>query len=119
MDNQIFNKYIQLLQNRIKFCSAVGGDVVVIHPPDIGCDRKGAGCKIERSIRAFEGVRPLCDDLGIALAVKNCRLLDVQCLEYYFRRYSLEFVGFCFDSGHAHINNNLDRLFQFHGRLRA
>lgn len=119
VNNQIFTKYIQLLQNRIEFCSAVGGDVVVVHPPNIGSDRKEASRKIERSIRAFEGVRPLCEDLGIALAVENCKLLDIQCLEYYLSKYPPEFVGFCFDSGHANINNNLDQLFRFRNRLRA
>ena len=64
-------------------------------------------------------MHPLCDDLGIAIAIENCKLLDVQCLEYYFSRYSSEFVGFCFDSGHANINNNLEDLFQFHDRLKA
>jgi sugar phosphate isomerase/epimerase len=118
-DDQVFSKYVELLRNRIEFCSAVGGDVVVIHPPNIEGNSMKAHLKLERSLRAFEGVRSLCGDLEISLAVENCNPSDAESIEYYFRRYPPEFVGFCFDSGHAHINNNFDRLLKFQDRLRA
>jgi sugar phosphate isomerase/epimerase len=118
-DEQMFSKYIELLKNRLEFCSVVGGDVLVIHPPKIEGDSVGAGQRLERSLRAFESVRPLCSDLRITLAVENCYPSDVESLEYYFERYPPEFVGFCFDSGHAHVNGNLDRLLVFKDRLRA
>jgi len=113
------NKYIKLLKNRIEFCSAVGGDAVVIHPPtDKGGDEK-LRWSLNRSRQVFESVRPLCEDLGIVLAVENCYPFDKQILEYYFGMYPQEFVGFCFDSGHAHVNGNLIHLLKFGGRLKA
>lgn len=118
-DEQAFKKYVALLRNRLEFCSVVGGDVLVVHPPKIEGDDMRASRKLERSLRAFEDVRSLCDDLGIVLAVENCYPPDVQSLGYYFERYPPEFVGFCFDSGHAHVNGNFDSLSRFRDRLRA
>jgi len=118
-DDQMFNKYVELLKNRVEFCSLVGGTVLVIHPPNVEGDSVRASRKLERSLRAFEGVRSLCGDLGISLAVENCYPSDAESLEYYFERYPPEFVGFCFDSGHAHVNGNFDRLLGFKDRLKA
>lgn len=142
-ERDALNKYIQLLQNRIEFCSAVGGDAVVIHTPSVmewggdyveytkpnielyrqllqsqgGSER--LSWKLDRSLQVFESVKPLCQDLGVVLAVENCYPFDEKSLEYYFERYPPEFVGFCFDSGHAHLNENLDLLLKFKDRLKA
>ena len=113
------NKYIQLLENRIEFCSAIGGDTVIIHLPS----EKGGSIRLsrglDRSLQIFERVRPLCEDLGIAIAVENCYPFDEISLEYYFNRYPPEYVGFCFDSGHAHLHKNLEQLLTFNDRLKA
>jgi sugar phosphate isomerase/epimerase len=119
LDDCALNKYIQLLRNRIEFCSAVGGDVVVIHPPKMEGNLKSASQIMERSTRVFENVKNLCDNLGIGIAVENCKPSDEQCLKYYFERYPKEFVGFCFDSGHANINKNLNQLLRFNNRLSS
>ena len=113
------DKYIQLLKNRIEFCSGTGGDAVVIHPPSDEGGSKRLNRRLDRSLQIFDSVRPLCEDLGIVLAVENCYPTDEKILEYYFDRYPPEFVSFCFDSGHAHINRNLDHLLSFGNRLRA
>lgn len=84
-DDQMFNKYVELLKNRVEFCSLVSGTVLVIHPPNVEGDSVRASRKLERSLRAFEGVRPLCGDLGISLAVENCYPSDAESLEYYLR----------------------------------
>jgi sugar phosphate isomerase/epimerase len=118
-DEQVFGKYVELLRNRLEFCSVIGGKVVVVHPPNIEGDSVMARQMLDRSLRAFEDVKSLCDDLGIVLAIENCHRFDTPSLEYYFARYPPEFVGFCFDSGHAHVNGNLDDLLGFRDRLRA
>jgi len=113
------DKYTQLLENRILFCSATGGDAVVIHPPDDKGGSKSLSQKLDKSLEILDAVRPLCEDQGIALAVENCYPSDEKILEYYFNRYPPEFIGFCFDSGHAHVNRNLDHLLKFGCRLKA
>ena len=111
------DRYVRLLENRIGFCSSVGGDAVVIHPP-----RRRAGgysSSLRRSLRVFEEVRRLCEELGIVLAIENCFPKDEEAIRFYFDRFPPEFVGFCFDSGHAHLKRNFDQLLGFGDRLKA
>jgi sugar phosphate isomerase/epimerase len=111
-DQSSQKEYVRLLENRIQFCSAIGGDAVVVHPPKEVSD-------LDRSLRALESVRPLCEDVGIVLAVENCFPADDKILARYFERFPPEFIGFCFDSGHANLNNNSDELMKFSSRLRV
>jgi sugar phosphate isomerase/epimerase len=113
------DKYTQLLKNRIVFCSATGGDAVVIHPPNVEGGSERFGRNLENSLEILDKVRPLCEDLGIALAVENCFPSDEKILECYFDRYRPEFISFCFDSGHANVNRNLDHVLRFGCRLKA
>jgi len=116
-DEALLERYLVLLENRVEFCYAIGGDAVVIHPP--GVEEVGLSLRLERSKRVLDGVRPLCEELGVSLAVENVYRSDEKILEYYFEAYPPEYVGFCFDSGHANVNGNLKRLYGFGGRLRA
>ena len=109
------DQYVRLLENRIEFCSSVGGDAVVIHPPPRRGEDYSSG--LRRSLGVFEKVRPLCEDLGITLAVENCFSGDEEAIGFYLDKFPPEFVGFCFDSGHAHINGNSDQLFGYDERL--
>lgn len=118
-DEHMFKKYIELLKNRIEFCAVIGGEVLVIHPPKNEGNRIKTNRNLERSLHAFESVRSLCRDLKITLAVENCHPSDAESLEYYFEKYPPEFVGFCLDSGHAHVNQDLNQMLQFKNRLKA
>ena len=111
------DQYLRLLENRIEFCSSVGGDAVVIHPPR----RRGKDYSpsLKRSLRVLEKVRRLCEELGITLAIENCFPEDEEAISFYLDKFPPELVGFCFDSGHAHINGNFDQLLGFGERLRA
>lgn len=111
-DQSARKEYVRLLENRIEFCSAMGGDAVVVHPPKEPSD-------FGTSLQALESVRPLCEDLGIALAIENCFPADEKTLAHYFERFPPEFIGFCFDTGHANLNNNSDELMKFERRLKV
>jgi len=119
-DEKWLKEYIRLLENRIRFCAEVGGDAVIIHPPED--EKRGdndINLKMNRSLYVFEKVRRVCEDLGINIAVENCSKSDEDVLVFYFEKYPPEFVGFCFDSGHANILKSLDQLLKFGNRLRA
>lgn len=118
-EEDVLQEYVRLLENRIEFCSAIGGDAIVIHPPSDDSGSRSLDWKLDRSLHILESVMPLCEDLGVVLAVENCNPFDEKILGYYFERYPPEFVGFCFDSGHAHLNSNFDELMKFSSRLRA
>lgn len=129
------DEYIRLLENRIAFCSAVGGDAVVVHPPGTSLfykvgdpavvrslnreDMERLRRGLKRSFEVFERVKPLCNDLGVTIAVENVHPNDPEILQCYFEKYTPEFVGFCYDSGHANFIGNFDQLVEFGDRLRV
>lgn len=107
--------YIKLLENRIEFTAIVGGDVVVVHPPDY--EKPETQKRLLRSMEAIERVQNLCKEHGVILAIENCSPGDEALLEQYFEAYPTEFVGFCYDSGHANMNKNFEELKKFRERL--
>jgi sugar phosphate isomerase/epimerase len=118
-DQGALNTYIKLLKNRIEFCATIGGDVVVVHPPNDKNGSEQLNQKLDRSLQVFERVKPLCKAYGVALAIENLYPSDEKILKYYFEKYPSDFVCFCFDSGHANVNKNLDKLLKFGDRLRV
>ena len=114
--------YVRLLRNRIRFCAAVGGDAVVIHPSYQGRTGFVGRDRLARVIAAIDAVRTLCDETGVRLAVENMgnrSSFSVDVLEWFFDRYPPEFVGWCFDAGHSHQAGDFRRLQAFGDRLIA
>ena len=111
-DDRALEEFVRLLENRIEFCSAIGGDAVVVHPPKDPSD-------YARSLKPLERVRPLCEELGVVLAMENCFPADDMLLAQYFQMFPPEFVGYCFDSGHANVYGNTDTLMKFSDRLKV
>lgn len=107
--------YIKLLENRIEFTAVVGGDAVVVHPPDY--EKSETQKRLLRSMEAIEAVRNLCREHGVVLAIENFNRGDDVALERYFEAYPVEFVGFCYDSGHSNLNMNFETLKKFRDRL--
>ena len=108
-------EYIKLLENRIQFCYMVGGDALVVHPPIYHASNLED--RLAQSHKVIQTVEDLCFDKSLRLAFENCSQDDHIILREYFEQYSPEFVGFCFDSGHANIHDNLEQLMEFGDRL--
>jgi sugar phosphate isomerase/epimerase len=53
------------------------------------------------------------------LAIENCHRGDHTLLSTYFSLYEPEFIGWCYDSGHANIHGNLDYLMFYGDRLKV
>jgi len=117
LDGTLLKGYMKLLENRVRFCGEVGGDAVVVHPPRVY--GPNLETRVHRSKKALESVRELCLDLGVTLAIENCSRDDHITLEDFFALYEPEFIGFCYDSGHANINGNLDYIMGFGDRLKV
>ena len=107
--------YVKLLENRIKFCHELGGDAVVVHPPQLY--QPNMEKRVHVSKKTLEAVKPMCLDLGVALAVENCYRTDHMILGDYFHLYEPEFIGWCYDSGHANNHKNLENVKLFGDRL--
>jgi len=107
--------YVKLLKNRIEFCSKVGGDAVVVHPPRY--HEPLLETRLSRAEAAVAEVAPLCGVLGVTLAFENCYRGDHDVLRWFMERFPEEVVSFCLDTGHANIHRNLDELKGFRERL--
>ena len=107
--------YIKLLENRIDFCHHVGGNAVVVHPPTYQAPQLRE--RMEQSHKVIQSVEKSCIDKSVNIAFENVRKDDHLILREYFERYSPDFVGLCYDSGHANINGNLDEVMGLGERL--
>lgn len=107
--------YVKLLENRIKFCHEVGGDAVVVHPPKVY--QPNMEKRVHVSKQTLDSVKPLCQELSVALAIENCSRKDHMILGDYFQLYEPEFIGWCYDSGHANNHGNLENVKLFGDRL--
>ncbi|MFH2111528.1 MAG: sugar phosphate isomerase/epimerase family protein [Candidatus Bathyarchaeota archaeon] len=107
--------YVKLLRNRVEFCSAVGGDAVVAHPPHL--HEPDLEKRLSRAAEALDAVRSLCGGHGVALALENCYRDDHRVLRRLLDEHPPEFLGFCYDSGHANIHGNFRQLNPFRERL--
>ena len=108
-------EYIKLLENRIDFCHHVGGDAVVVHPPPYHAPQLEE--RMAQSHKVIQSVEKLCMDKSVRLAFENVRKDDHLIIGEYFEKYPPEFVGLCYDSGHANINDNLDEVIKLGDRL--
>jgi len=110
---------MRLLRNRIAFTKALGGDCVVVHPP------KGSENPDERFrwfVESLGVIEPECRAAGIRVAVENMASLrgpHARALDPLFERFEADFLGFCFDSGHANIAGDLGMLDRYGDRLIA
>lgn len=115
LDQSSFCGYVKLLENRVRFCHEVEGDAVVVHPPRVY--EPNLEKRVHVSKLVVESVEKLCRDLGVTLAIENCSRNDQSILGDYFELYAPEFIGWCYDSGHANFNRNLEQLKPFGDRL--
>ncbi len=115
---------VDLLINRIELAHRLGTDSVVLHvtlPPDF--DQMGPReAFLAQVCRSFDDVRPFAEEKGVTIAVEN--LMDradliTALFDHLFERYPADFVGWCFDVGHAHVvdNRSLSFLRPFVPRL--
>lgn len=122
-DGQALEEYLVLQANRIELCARLGGRSVVLHLPG-GVPALGAELPpreaLARSTGALDRLRPLCERLGVTLAVENFpRDRDFERLEFYFDRYPADFITFCLDTGHANLAGQLEGLMAYGERLAA
>ncbi len=111
---------VELVRNRIDMAARFDCDVVIMHfprePEDAG-DRVAFWDRMRRSLDAItdHGVRS-----GVRVAMENLPHDDGPTLQRVFNDYGPESIGFCYDSGHGHINGaGLDWLDTFKDRLIA
>lgn len=117
------DRYIAVQGSLIELCARLGGDALVAHLPGLWWEHLDISLNeaMERSVPAIDRLRPLCEKLGVRLAVENYREHNsVQRLEFYLDRYPASFMGWCLDCGHANlVNGEMQGLKAFGPRLCA
>ena len=104
---------VELVKNRIYMSSILGGDAVVLHPfvvydKDALPEYRAQGLKSLTEIDSFArscGVKVSLENLfqKDGSGINDTGLENIDTLEYYFKRFSPETIGFCWDTGHSII----------------
>ena len=87
---------VELVENRIAMTARLGADVCIMHAnPD---DDQPYDEFWDQLRRSLDALRATCRERGVRIAVENG---DLQIIRDILGVYEPEFVGFCYDSGHA------------------
>jgi sugar phosphate isomerase/epimerase len=120
-DEDCRGRGVRLMANRLHFTAALGGGCVVIHPgPAEDPDSPPARLRWENLERSVAGLAPLCEELGVPLALENTSRPTAPAFFELLRRFPSSVLGFCYDSGHANLRGaDPDLLGKLAGRLIA
>ena len=112
---------VELVKNRIDFTARLGGDAIVMHvyPRSQAPAQTGLYDTLMTQLRkTLDEVQPFALERGVRIAVENlvdfaglhAKVITVadasdnaDLIQDLFAEYSPEFLGFCYDSGHAHL----------------
>ena len=127
---------VELVKNRIDFTERLGGDAIVMHayPPTVASAMKPFNDVMwDQLRRTLDALQPYALARGIRIAIEN--LVDFvavrdneasyveavdnfDLIEQLFALYPPEFLGLCYDSGHAHLGyDRMERLDAVKDRL--
>lgn len=119
---------VDLLKNRIDLCSHIGAGAMVLHmqlPFGMFQNSESDMEDYYRQVyKSFDEVEPYAKAAGVKIAIENLLFTPVKYeldkFERLFNRYDSEFLGLCYDSGHASImcqENYYLYLEKFYDRL--
>jgi sugar phosphate isomerase/epimerase len=121
---------VDLIKNRIDLCSYIGSHTLVLHMqlpyetfrlnPQDKTDYYDAACRSFDELRAYAGAA------GVRIALENLFFTpneeEDEKFERLFNRYPADYMGLCYDSGHATLScldNFYYYLEKYHDRLLA
>ncbi len=112
---------IELVQNRIEMTARLGGDVVIIHIPTTE-PFETRPLWLMQIRKSLDQLQPFAASRTVRLALENMPGDDFDMLESLLSEYEAQFLGLCFDSGHAnlggiglhHLERVRDRLIAVH-----
>ena len=98
---------VELVINRLEMTAQLGGGSVIMHTGSMANDSQ-----LRKSLDELE---PVANKLNVKIAVENGSFNYLSTL---FADYSPDFLGLCYDSGHANMEKNgMDRLEELKDRL--
>lgn len=102
---------LDLFKSRLEITHALGGDAMVYHVPTRVAPEQDV---IDRFIDSLARMEDAARELGIIVALENHFLPenDLVTFEACFERFSPDYIGLTFDSGHAIRSGNTDWLIE-------
>ena len=102
---------VELLKNRIYMTSLLGGDAVVLHP-FVVYDKNVLHFYREQGLKSLREIESFARNCGIKIALENLfkadefdifdrELENLDTLNFFFREFSPDILGFCWDIGHC------------------
>ncbi len=121
---------VDLVKNRIDFCTHIGAEVLVLHmsiPFRVFQRNQDAMEEYYRQVYcSFDKIQPYAKDAGVKIALENHVVIPAEFqqdkFDRMFDRYDESYMGMCWDSGHATIsnyNNFYELLERYGNRLIA
>ncbi len=102
---------VELIQNRVDLAAAIGAEEIVLHlyVPYVSIQEKPEEKELFYSCvyRSLDELRPYCLERNVRICVEN--LFDfpgeymLEAWDRLFSRYPEEFLGLCYDAGHANM----------------
>lgn len=86
---------VELVENRMQMAARLSADVIVLHAR--------ANASLDRQLSSLEALQQMSRPLGVRIAFENLPDDDLTRIEELLERFEPGFVGFCYDSGHAHM----------------
>ena len=110
---------VELLQNRIQMTARLGGDVIIIHIPTTQPhDTRSSWLKQIR--KSLDQLEPFATRHAVRIALENMPGGDFEMLDTLLAEYNSEFLGVCFDTGHANLDGyGFEHLKRLKSRLIA
>jgi sugar phosphate isomerase/epimerase len=122
---------VELIKNRLDMAHELGAGEIVLHMQlpykDFEADPRFQDRYYSQVFRSFDELEPYCRARGIRLCVENLLGTPAEHLirqfDLLFGRYGGEFLGLCFDTGHANVvcrdtlelaRRYVDRVFCIH-----
>jgi len=124
---------VELVKNRIDFAARFGGDSIVMHAYPLPTDADLKELVWGQLRKTLDALQPYAVERNVTIAIEN--LIDFQAVRFdgvalpdvrdnrqlladLFAIYPPEFLGLCFDCGHANLGyDRMDQLDQFLDRL--
>ncbi len=109
---------VELVQNRIKMAARLSCDVIIMHVPAEPEDADENSVFWSGLHKSLDAIEPYARDHGVRIAIENLFPDNWSVLERVLSAYGPDYIGICYDSGHANfLGLGLDQLDRHKDRL--
>ncbi|MCW8131332.1 MAG: sugar phosphate isomerase/epimerase [Planctomycetota bacterium] len=110
---------VRLLENRVRFTAALGGDCVVVHPVGRTENEEQHRARWGNLEKSFHEVAKLCERSRVRIGLENLPPGAHDDFHAFMEKFPNELLGFTYDSGHANMSKQPELLERYGPRLAA